>query len=512
MLKKRKDNNKRGILNSIETIGNKLPHPATIFVILCITIALVSGIMAKLGVSVTYEGLDRSTMEIKTMTANVVSLLNPEGIRYMFTSAVKNFTSFAPLGTVLVALLGVGLAEGTGLIGTILTKLVTSTPKRLITLVVVFAGVMSSIASDAGYVILVPLGAMVFLSFGRHPMAGLAAAFAGVSGGYSANLLAGPTDALLAGISTEGAKLFSDSVYVSAADNWYFIIASTFLITIVGTFVTEKIVEPKLGEYKGTEKVELKDISLEQKKGLKFAGFSLVIFLVLIGLTLLPNGILRNPQTNEILNSPFMDSIVVIIALLFMIPGIAYGLGAKTIKNDKDVINLMSKSMSTMGGYIVLVFFASQFVQYFNYTNIGIVIAVNGANLLKNIGFTGIPLIISFIILTAFINLFMGSASAKWAIMAPIFIPMLMNLGSSPALVQMAYRIGDSTTNIISPLMSYFALIVAFAEKYDKKSGVGTLITTMVPYSIAFLIGWTILLIIWLMFNIPLGPGVSVFI
>ena len=207
-----------------------------------------------------------------------------------------------------------------------------------------------------------------------------------------------------------------------------------------------------------------------------------------------------------------MDSIVVIIALLFMIPGIAYGLGAKTVKNDKDVINLMSKSMSTMGGYIVLVFFASQFVQYFNYTNIGIVIAVNGANLLKNIGFTGIPLIISFIILTAFINLFMGSASAKWAIMAPIFIPMLMNLGSSPALVQMAYRIGDSTTNIISPLMSYFALIVAFAEKYDKKSGVGTLITTMVPYSIAFLIGWTILLIIWVMCNIPLGPGVSVFI
>lgn len=512
MVKKTKDNNRRGILNSIEIIGNKLPHPATIFVILCITITLVSGLMAKLGVSVTYEGLDRSTMEIKTMTANVVSLLNPDGIRYMFTSAVKNFTSFAPLGTVLVALLGVGLAEGTGLIGTLLTKLVTSTPKRLITLVVVFAGVMSSIASDAGYVILVPLGAMVFLSFGRHPMAGLAAAFAGVSGGYSANLLAGPTDALLAGISTEGAKLFSDSVYVGAADNWYFIIVSTFLITLIGTFVTEKIVEPKLGEYKGNEKVELKDISLEQKRGLKFAGISLIIFLILIGVTLLPNGILRNPETNEILNSPFMDSIVVIIALLFLIPGIAYGLGAKTIKNDKDVINLMSKSMSTMGGYIVLVFFAAQFVQYFSYTNIGIVIAVNGANLLKNIGFTGIPLIILFIILTAFINLFMGSASAKWAIMAPIFIPMLMNLGTSPALVQMAYRIGDSTTNIISPLMSYFALIVAFAEKYDKKSGVGTLITTMLPYSIAFLIGWTILLIIWIILNIPLGPGVSVFI
>ena len=504
------NNPNKGILNSIERIGNKLPHPATIFVILCGIIILVSGIMAKMGVSVTYTGLDRSSMEIKEMTSTVVSLLTPEGIRYMFTSAVKNFTSFAPLGTVLVALLGVGVAEGTGLIGTLLTKLVTSTPKRLITVVVVFAGVMSSIASDAGYVVLVPLGAIVFLSFGRHPMAGLAAAFAGVSGGYSANLLAGPTDALLAGISTEGAKLFSADAFVGTADNWYFIIVSTFLITIIGTLVTEKIVEPKLGKYKGDEKATITEITNEQKRGLKFSGISALIFVILMLICLLPNGVLRNPETNEILNSPFMDSIVIIIALLFFIPGVAYGIGCKTIKNDKDVISLMAKSMSTMGGYIVLVFFASQFVQYFSYTNIGIVIAVNGANFLEGIGFTGIPLIISFVILTAFINLFMGSASAKWAIMAPVFIPMLMNLGTSPALVQMAYRIGDSSTNIISPLMSYFALIVAFAEKYDKKSGVGTLITTMIPYSIAFLIGWTILLVIWYTFGLPLGPGVGV--
>ena len=500
----------KGILNSIERIGNKLPHPATIFVILCGIIIVVSGIMAKMGVSVTYTGLDRSSMEIKEMTATIVSLLTPEGIRYMFTSAVKNFTSFAPLGTVLVALLGVGVAEGTGLIGTLLTKLVTSTPKRLITVVVVFAGVMSSIASDAGYVVLVPLGAIVFLSFGRHPMAGLAAAFAGVSGGYSANLLAGPTDALLAGISTEGAKLFSADAFVGTADNWYFIIVSTFLITIIGTLVTEKIVEPKLGKYKGNEKATIAEITNEQKRGLKFAGIAAIIFIILMVICLLPNGVLRNPETNEILNSPFMDSIVIIIALLFFIPGVAYGIGCKTIKEDKDVISLMGKSMSTMGGYIVLVFFAAQFVQYFSYTNIGIVIAVNGANFLEGIGFTGIPLIISFVILTAFINLFMGSASAKWAIMAPVFIPMLMNLGTSPALVQMAYRIGDSSTNIISPLMSYFALIVAFAEKYDKKSGVGTLITTMIPYSIAFLISWTILLVIWYMFGLPLGPGVGV--
>ncbi len=507
---KTKDNSKRGVLGAIERVGNKLPHPATIFVILCSIIIVISSIMSKMGVSVTYTGLDRSTMEIKEMTASVVSLLTPEGIRYMFTSAVKNFTSFAPLGTVLVALLGVGVAEGTGLIGTLLTKLVTSTPKRLITVVVVFAGVMSSIASDAGYVVLVPLGAIVFLSFGRHPLAGLAAAFAGVSGGYSANLLAGPTDALLAGISTEGAKLFSSTASVGTADNWYFIIVSTFLITIIGTIVTEKIVEPKLGEYKGDEKATLKDITAEQKRGLKFAGVATLIFVILIGILLLPNGVLRNPETNEILNSPFMDSIVIIIALLFFIPGVAYGVGCKSIKSDKEVISLMGKSMSTMGGYIVLVFFAAQFVQYFSYTNIGIVIAVNGANFLESVGFTGIPLIIAFILLTAFINLFMGSASAKWAIMAPVFIPMLMNLGTSPALVQMAYRIGDSTTNIISPLMSYFALIVAFAEKYDKKSGVGTLITTMIPYSIAFLIGWTLLLVLWYVLGLPLGPGVGV--
>ena len=503
-------NSNRGILGAIERVGNKLPHPGTIFVIFCAIIIAVSAIMAKMGVSVTYTGLDRSTMEIKEMTATVVSLLTPEGIRYMFTSAVKNFTSFAPLGTVLVALLGVGVAEGTGLIGTLLTKLVTSTPKRLITVVVVFAGVMSSIASDAGYVVLVPLGAIVFLSFGRHPMAGLAAAFAGVSGGYSANLLAGPTDALLAGISTEGAKLFSATASVGTADNWYFIFVSTFVITIVGTIVTERIVEPKLGEYKGDEKAALTDITSEQKRGLKFAGIAALIFVILIGISLLPNGVLRNPETNEILNSPFMDSIVIIISLFFFIPGVAYGIGCRSVKNDKDVINLMGKSMSTMGGYIVLVFFAAQFVQYFSYTNIGIVIAVNGANFLEGIGFTGIPLIVAFVLLTAFINLFMGSASAKWAIMAPVFIPMLMNLGTSPALVQMAYRIGDSTTNIISPLMSYFALIVAFSEKYDKKSGVGTLITTMVPYSIAFLISWTILLIVWYMFGLPLGPGVGV--
>lgn len=504
---------KKGFLGTVERVGNALPHPAIIFLLLCVIIAVVSHICAKLGVSVTYTGLDRSTNEIKEMSSSIVSLLSPEGIRYMFTSAVTNFTGFAPLGTVLVAIIGVGVAEGSGLIGACLTKLVSSTPKRLITLVVVFAGVMSSIASDAGYVVLIPLGAVVFMSFGRHPLAGIAAAFAGVSGGFSANLMVGSTDALLSGISTEAAKMADATTTVGITDNWYFIIASTFLITILGTIVTEFIVEPKLGKYKGSVTETLADLTAEQKRGLRFAGIALVLFLIGMALLVVPeSGVLRNPETGEILTSPFMSSIVVIISLLFLIPGIAYGIGAREIKDSNQVVNLMSKSMASMGSYIILVFFAAQFVAYFSYTNMGTVIAVKGADLLKNIGLKGIPLILLFIIVAAFINIFMGSASAKWAIMAPIFVPMLMGVNISPEMTQMAYRIGDSTTNIISPLMTYFALIVSFSEKYDKESGIGTMISTMVPYSVCLLIGWTILLMLWYVFKLPLGPGAGIVI
>ena len=505
---------KLGVLGTVEKIGNILPHPTTLFVILCAIIMAVSHIMYKFGVSVTYEGVDVASGELKELTVGVVSLLTPEGIRYMFTSAIKNFTGFAPLGTVLVALLGVGVAEGSGLIATLLKKLVLSTPKRFITVVVVFAGVVSNIASDAGYVVLIPLGAVIFKSVGRHPLAGIAAAFAGVSGGFSANIFPGPTDALLGGITTEAAKLSNATYEVAITGNWYFIIVSTFLITILGTMVTEKIVEPRLGEYKGNDgnKAEVIEVTKEQRRGLLFAGIALIITLAGMLLLIVPyNGVLRNPETHEILKSPFMTSIVVIISLLFLIPGIAYGIGERTIRDDKQVINLMGKSMSAMGSYIVLVFFAAQFVSYFSYTNLGTIIAVKGANFLEATGIKGIPLLLAFIVVVAFINLFMGSASAKWAIMAPIFVPMLMGIGYSPELTQMAYRIGDSTTNIISPLMSYFALIVAFAEKYDKDSKIGTLISTMVPYSIAFLIGWSILLMIWFGLNLPLGVGVGIF-
>lgn len=502
---------KFNFLNTIEKVGNKLPHPATMFIILCIGIVVLSDVLAKMNVSVTYTGIDRANGNaIKDITVSVQSLLTPEGIQYMFTSLITNFTGFAALGTVLVAMLGVGVAEGTGFIGTALRKIVLNTPKSLITVVVVFAGVMSSLASDAGYVILVPLGAVVFLSFGRNPIAGIAAAFAGVSGGFSANLFPGPTDALLSGMTTEGAKMIDPTASVSITSNWFFLIASTVLITVIGTIVTEKIVEPRLGKYEGTknnfEEDALKPLDKKEKRGLKFAGLFFLVGVIFIGFLIIPsNAPLRHSETGALLKSPFMDSIVVTIALLFLLAGVGYGIGVGTIKNDKDILAQMSKTMSTMGSYIVLVFFAAQFVAYFSKTNLGTVIAVKGANFLEATGIKGIPLLIGFIIVTAFINLFMGSASAKWAIMAPVFVPMLIQMSISPEVTQMAYRIGDSATNIISPLMTYFALIVSFTEKYDKESGVGTMISTMIPYSMALLVGWSVLLIVWIVFKIPFG-------
>lgn len=490
-----------GFLNMVEKSGNKLPHPVTIFFLLSLIVIVVSEIVARIGVPVTYY--DAKAKAEVTVTA--VSLMNKEGLQYMINSAVTNFTSFAPLGTVLVAMLGVGVAEGTGLIAAALKKLVLSTPKKFVTAVVVFAGIMSNVASDAGYVVLVPLGAIVFLSFKRHPLAGLAAAFAGVSGGFSANLLLGTIDPLLAGITNEAIKIGGSDISILPTANLYFMMVSTFVLTALGTFVTEKIVEPRLGEYKGTHEVESMTITDKEKKGLAAAGISILAFTaIMLFLTVPANGMLRlEGSLDEFIHSGLVPT----ITLFFLVPGIAFGMASGTIKNDKDVVSSMSKAMASMGGYLVLAFAAAQFVAYFGYTKLGILLALGGAKFLGGIGFTGLPLVIGFIIVSAFINLFIGSASAKWAIMAPIFVPMMMKLGITPEFTQLAYRIGDSTTNIISPLMSYFAVIVTFAQKYDEDTGIGTLISSMLPYSLVFLVGWTVMLIIWSLLGLPIGPG-----
>ena len=514
---KKKNKEVSGFLKGVERIGNKLPHPAIIFLILSIIVIIVSALAEAYGTPVTYFDAKKG----KEVTIGAVSLLNLDGLRYILNTATKNFTGFAPLGTVLVAMLGVGVAEWTGLINTSLKKLLSGVHPRLLTVVVVFAGIMSNIASDAGYVVVIPLGAIVFANAGRHPMAGLAAAFAGVSGGFSANLVLGTIDPLLTGITVEALHNAGMDIAIDPTCNWFFMIASTFLLTVVGTFVTEKIVEKNLGTYNGSYKPDNMPISDVENKGLKLAGISILIVLVLLiiglfGLPKLPGlSVLReiDPKTGESSISNFMHGgLLPVILLIFLIPGLIYGKKTGKINSSHDLVKGMSHAMSSMGGYLVLSFFAAQFVNYFGKTNLGTIISVNGANFLKSIGFTGLPLIISFVIISAFLNLFMGSASAKWAIMAPIFVPMMVNLGLSPALTQVAYRIGDSSTNLITPLMSYFAMIVVFMKKYDEDSGLGTLISTMLPYSIAFLLSWIGLMIIWYIFGLPLGPGAFIHI
>jgi aminobenzoyl-glutamate transport protein len=492
-------------LGIIEKVGNALPHPATLFAGFALLVVLLSWVAAQFDISVVHPGTGE--------TVTPFNLMSAKGLHMILEKMVVNFTAFAPLGTVLVALLGIGIAEGSGLIGTVLRLVVLSSPKKLLTFVIVFSGVISNTASEVGYVLLVPLAAVIFLAAGRHPLAGLAAAFAGVSGGYSANLLLGTIDPLLAGLSEEAARIIDPTYTVNPACNYYFMFVSTFLIAGLGTWVTEKIVIPRLGNYEGDEKPEeIRRLNAHEKRGLLYAGFAFLLFAAFLLGGLLPtDGYLRNPIDGGILKSPFMSGIVAFIFLSAALSGIAYGIGAKTFKNDSDVMKGMAKSMETLGSYIVLVFFAAQFVAYFNWTNLGLIFAIQGADVLKASGLNDMALMGGFIFIAALINLVMGSASAKWAIMAPVFIPMFMLLGYSPEFTQSAYRIGDSVTNIISPMMSYFALIVAFIQRYDKKAGIGTVISTMLPYSVVFLLGWLVLFAIWISFDFPIGPGAPLF-
>ncbi len=495
-------------LDTVEYLGNLLPHPITLFALFAIAIVIGSGIASYFGVSAQDPRPGGGVIE-------VVNLLNAEGLQRIVTGLVTNFTGFTPLGTVLVALLGVGIAERSGMLAAMMRGLVMNAPPRLVTVAVVFAGVISNTAAELGYVVLVPLAAMIFHSLGRHPLAGLAAAFAGVSAGYSANLAIGTVDPLLAGITTQAAQLLDPDYVVGAEANWYFMAASTFLIALMGTVVTEKIVEPKLGKYNPKEAtINLNEQRIEaltalEKRGLWGAFLAFLVLAALLAWTVVPaDGILRDPNTGLVANSPFLKGIVVFIFITFAIPGYVYGRITKVMRSDRDVINAMSDSMSTMGMYIVLVFFAAQFVAFFGWTNLGTIFAVNGAEFLQNIGLTGPFLFVVFILMCAFVNLSLGSASAQWAIFAPIFVPMLMLIGYAPEVIQAAYRIGDSVTNIITPMMSYFGLILAVAVRYKKDTGIGTMIAMMLPYTLVFIIGWTAFFMLWVFaLELPVGWG-----
>ena len=527
-------------LDFVEWMGNLLPHPVTLFAIFALGVVILSGVA---------DWLDWSALDPRPESApgrspdgiiEPVSLLNGEGLRRIVSNLVTNFTSFAPLGVVLVALLGVGVAERSGLISALIRGLVLKaasfkprknkkgimgvltapinfilTPKNLVTITICFAAVVSNTASEMGYVVLVPLAAVIFHSMGRHPLAGLACAFACVSGGYSANILIGTIDPLLAGLTQEAANIIDPNYEIHAAVNYYFMFLSTFLITIVGTFVTLKIVEPKLGTYDVTmasenleDQSSMKPLTATEKKGLRYTGLAVLAVIALLALTIVPeNGVLRNPETGEILNSPFLRGIVTFIFLFFLIPGFVYGKTTGSMTNDKGIIDGMANAMSTLGLYIVIVFFAAQFVAFFGWSNLGQIFAVKGAEFLNDIGLTGPAVFIGFIAVSAMVNLMLGSASAQWAVTAPIFVPMLMLIGYSPEVIQAAYRIGDSVTNIITPMISYFGLILAFASKYVKNIGIGTIISMMLPYSLLFYLGWMLLFYLWVfILGMPVGP------
>ena len=491
----------RGLLLSaldlVERWGNRLPHPFTLFLLFALAILFVSWIASFLGLSVTHPATGKEIA--------AVNLLNRQGIQNIITKAVSNFTSFTPLGTVLVAMIGVGVAERSGLFSAALKALVAGVPSWLITAALVFAGVNASLAVDAGYVILIPLGAVLFAGIGRHPIAGLAAAFAGVSGGFSANIFLTALDPLLAGLTQEAARLYDPNYVVPVTANYYFMIASTFLLTLIGVWVTIRITEPRLGPYTGQGQESLEALRPEEKNGLIAAGITIAVETLLLLILVLPaNGLLRDSKGQL---DPFFQGMVILMAIGFLFPGIAYGLAARTVRNDRDVGKMIEETMSTMGSYIALAFAASQFVAYFGWSNLGLILAISGADLLRATGLSGIPLIVLFIFVCALIDLFLASASAKWAVIGPVFVPMLMIMGYSPELTQAAYRIGDSFTNIITPLMPYMPLIIAFAQKYEPKMGLGTLLATMLPYSAAFAIGWSLLLVVWLLLGIPLGPG-----
>lgn len=493
-------------LDRIERLGNRLPHPTLLFVWLCGVVLLLSALFAWLGVSAIHP--------VSGDSIRAINLIGVEGLHRILGESVSNFVQFAPVGTVLVAIMGIGVAERSGLIDVLLKASVLRAPPRLLTFLVVFLAVMSSIAVDSGYVVLIPLAGMLFHALGRNPIAGIAAAFAGVSGGFSANLLLGPIDAILAGLSTEAAALVSPGYVVNTAANYYFSAVSTVLVAVVVTVVTERVVIPRLGTLAADVEVELVDreISAAERRALRAVGLFTLATTVWLLWGLLPQqGFLREIGTGSLVNSPFINGIVTVIAVYAAIAGWLFGRISGRFQSSSEIITAMEASMATMASYLVLMFFAAQFVSYFGWSQLGLISAVRGAELLQTLNPGPAALMVGFVLFAALVNLMIGSAAAKWALLAPAFIPMLMIAGISPEATQMAYRVGDSTTNIITPLMPYFGVVVAFAQRYDRNIGIGTIIATMLPYSVWLLLSWSLLLVVWIVLEIPPGPGATIF-
>ncbi|MEM6454482.1 MAG: AbgT family transporter [Acidobacteriota bacterium] len=491
------------MLNAIERLGNRLPDPAVLFLLLMIITWVLSALLAPL----TFSEIDPRTGE----AIQVQNQLTGPALASFLSNMVSVFTGFHPLGVVLVALLGVGVAEHTGFINAGLKAMLGVTSPKLLTPMLILVAIVSHTAADAGYVLVIPLGGVIFYAAGRHPLAGIAAAFAGVSGGFSANFIPSGIDPLLQGLTQAGAQIIDPTLEVNPLCNIFFTGLSSVLVIAVGWYLTDKVVEPRLagtavdGDPDDMPKME--HITPAERRGLIAGLASMVIATALLVLIVWPqNSPLRAPS-GEItaFAAPLMQSIVPLIFLFFLLPGVVHGYVAGTVKNHKDIIKGMSRAMETMGYYMVMAFFAAQFIAAFASSNVGVLIAIKGANFLQALGLPGQVTIVGIVFLSAGVNLLVGSASAKWALLSPIFVPMLMQLGLSPELTQAAYRVGDSCTNIITPLMPYFPLVVVFCQRYVKNTGIGTVVSLMLPYSVVLLISWTLFLVAYWMLGIPLG-------
>ncbi|MCH4430636.1 AbgT family transporter [Staphylococcus haemolyticus] len=492
-------------LNGVEKAGNKLPDPAMLFFLMCVGLAVITWIVSLFDVSVKHPG-NGETIHIK-------SILSTEGIAMIMNDAVKNFSEFPALGLVLAVMIGVGAAEKSGYFDKLMISVINRASKRIIVPTIILIGILGSLAGDAATVILPPLAAMIFIKIGYHPIAGLAMAYASSLGGFGANFLIGMQDALVYAFTEPATKIVSDSVKINVAMNWYFIAASVILVIPVIYFTTTKVVIPRLGEYDTSQANYDEDeetsshITPTENKALFWANMSFLLLIVALIICCIPEGSwLRNAKTGSLIDdSPLINGVGLVILVIFLIPGMVYGILSKQIKNSKDLGSMISDSLGSMGSFILIVFFAAQLLAFLQWSNLGIIVSVYGAKLLQHQN--GIVLIIGIIILSSFINLIIGSASAKWGILAPIFVPMMILLGYHPAFTQMIYRVGDSITNPITPMMPYMPLILSYAQKYDKNMKLGSLLSSLMPYTFALGVVWTLFVIAWYLLGIPLGPG-----
>jgi aminobenzoyl-glutamate transport protein len=500
-------------LDGVERVGNMVPHPVIIFLILIAVVIVLSAVLSAFGTAITFERINPETHEIEEARTAIRSLLNADGIRFMYESLVPNFMAFTAVGLMIAAMIGAGVAEESGLVTALIHKLVAVSPGWALTYILAFVGITASIAADAGYLVLIPLAGIAYLAVGRHPLAGLALGFAGVAAAFTINWLIKPLDTVLVEFTNDAAALVDSNTSIGLASNLWFSIASVLFLTVIIAFISDRIIEPRLGGYnpdnasEGTTTDQSAMLGEQESRGLRFAGFGLLGLIAIFCLLTIPWwGPLRNPDTGELIgNSPFMNGLITLIVLIFLVTGWAYGIGAGTLRTLTEVIGAIEKSIKNMGGTIFLFFVLSQFVAYFTYTNIGTVMALSLSGTLQAANIGALPLLIGFIIVVAIIDLLLTGAIAKWAIFAPVFVPLLMKLGVEPEAVMAAYRVGDSPMNAITPLNAYFALVVGFAQKYDRSAGVGTIVSLMLPYVVWILVLWTALFAIWQAVGLPWG-------